>query len=69
MYIPQVTRLDSKTNNTLVLYTFLRRLILAPCTVVTYGYFSLWNWDKDHCNQNELAILMMWKFFQKVKAN
>ena len=28
-------------------------------TVVTYGYLSLQELDKDHCAQNKLVILMM----------
>ena len=33
--------------------------------VVTYEYFSLQSSDKHHCPQNELVILMMYRFLQK----
>ena len=72
MNISRVIGLDSKKSNTLIYtYVFLRRLILHTFNymVVTYGYFSLWSWDKDHCTQNELAIVIMYKLLQKIKAN
>ena len=64
MNMSQVIRLDSKRSNTR-LYSFLWLLILCSGN----GYLSLQSWDKDHCAQNELAILMMYKFLQKIKAN
>ena len=36
--------------------------------IITYGYFSLLSWDKNHCPQNELAILMICKFLRKGKG-
>ena len=70
MNISRVIRLDSERSNTVGLYAFLRRLILHVFnyTVVTYEYFNLRSWDKEHCTQDELAILMMHKFLQKSKG-
>lgn len=31
---------------------------------MTCGYFGLWSWEKDHCAQNKLVILIMYKFFK-----
>ena len=41
------------------MHAFLQPLILHTFnyTVVTYQYFSLHSWDKDHSPQIELAIL------------
>ena len=36
--------------------------------VVTYGYFSLRSYDKDHCTKDELVILMIHKFLQISKG-
>ena len=46
------------------MYAFLQRLILHAInyTVVTYEYFSIQSWDKNHYTQDELAILMMHEF-------
>ena len=35
---------------------------------ITYGYFSLRRWDTDHCTQDEMAILMMYKFIPNCKG-
>ena len=63
----RVTRLDSKGSNTLPLYAFLRRLILHALnyTIITYGYFNIRSWDKDHSTQHEMAILIIYRFLSK----
>ena len=71
MNISQVIRLDSERSNTLVCtHSYAWRLILHAFnyTVVTYGYFSLRRWDKNHCTQDELAILMMHKFLKQARV-
>ena len=49
------------------LYAFLRRLKLHVFnyTIVTYGYVSIRRWDKHHSTQNEMAILIIYKFLYK----
>ena len=56
--------LDSKRSNTLALYAFLRRLKLQAFnyTIITYGYFNIREWDKDHSTQNETVIPNVYKF-------
>ena len=61
----RVTKLD-KRSNTLYMHqvVYILKVININHTVVTYEYFSLQRWDKDHCIQSELAILMMCRFLQ-----
>ena len=63
----QVTRLDSKVSSTLALYEFLRWLMLHKFnyTIVTYGYFNIRNWNKDHSTQHEMEILITCRLFSK----
>ena len=44
-------------SNALASYAFLRRLKLHAFhyTTITFGYFNLRGWDKDHSTQNEMA--------------
>ena len=35
----------------------------------TQPYFSIQNWDKDHSTQHEMAILIIYRFPQNIKAN
>ena len=53
-----MSSLDSKRSNTLALYVFLRRLKLHAFnyTIISYGYFNIRRWDKDHSTHNETAI-------------
>ena len=55
--------IDSKRSNTLALYAFLRRLILHVFnyTIITYRYFNIQSWDKDHSTQHEMAIPIMFE--------
>ena len=52
------------------LYAFVRRLKLHEFnyTVITYGYFGLRSWDKDHSAQHEPANPMIYKFPRKYKG-
>ena len=58
---------DSKRSNTLPLYAFLRRLMLHAFnyTIITYGYFNIRSWDKNHSTQHEMAILIIYRFLRK----
>ena len=55
--------LDSKRSNTLALYAFLQQLKLHAFNyaIITYGYFDIRGWDKDHSTQNETAIPNIYK--------
>ena len=33
--------------------------------IITYGYFNIQSWDKDHSTQYEMTIL---NFFENIKA-
>ena len=54
-----------------VLQAFLRQLILCVFyyTIITYGYFYVGSWDKDHSTQHEMAISIMYRFFKNIRAN
>ena len=54
----RVTRLDNKRSNTLALYAFLRQLILQVFIyiIITYGWFNIQSWNKDHLNHYEMVI-------------
>ena len=34
-------------------------------TIITYGYFSLRSWNKDHCVQDKLANPFIYNFIPK----
>ena len=57
---------DSKRSNTLALYAFLWQLNLHVFyyMVITYDYFNIWSWDKNHSTQHEMAIPVI-KILQK----
>ena len=63
--------LDSKRTNILPLYVFLGRLMLHTFdyTIITYGYFNIRSWDKDHSTQHEMATLIIAGFFKNTMAN
>ena len=48
----------------------LRRLVLHVFnyTIITYGYFNIRSWDKDHSTQYETAILIVYRFLRKYKG-
>ena len=50
--------------NALALYAFLwqLKLQLFNYTIITYGYFYIRRWDKDHSTQNEMAIPIIHEF-------
>ena len=38
--------------------------------IITYGYFNIWGWDKDHSTQNETAIPNIYiSFVENIKDN
>ena len=37
--------------------------------IITYGYFNLQGWDKDHSTQNETAIPNIYSFAENIKDN
>ena len=54
------------------MYVFLRRLKLHAFNyaIITYGYFNIWGWDKDHSTQNETAIPNIYtSFAENIKDN
>ena len=38
-------------------------------TNITYGYFIIRSWDKDQSTQNEMVILIIYRFFKNTMAN
>ena len=38
-------------------------------TIITYGYFNIWSWDKNHSTLHEMAILIIYRFFKNTMAN
>ena len=51
----------------LALYAFLWQLMLHAFnyTIITYAYFNIQSWDKDHSTQHDMAILIIYRFLQK----
>ena len=67
----QVTRLNSKRRNTLALYAFptVIKLHVFDYMIITYGYFNIWSWNKDHATQHEMAIPIIYRYIQNTQAN
>ena len=55
----------------LCMYVFVRQLKLHEFnyTVITYGYFGIQSWDKDHSAQHQPANPMIYKYLQKTDEN